>query len=56
MIYEMTVFHRRDYILLLNNKLISLTIKSKAEVVTYPFSFPQLILRNCIETKQSFVD
>ena len=33
MLYEMTVFHRRDYILLLNDKFISLTIKSKAEVI-----------------------
>ena len=33
MLYEMTVFHRRDYILLLNDKLIILTIKSKAEVI-----------------------
>ena len=43
MLYEMKVFYRSDFILLLKNKLIivqadySLTIKSKAEVVTYPF-------------------
>ena len=47
--YKMTPFHRRDCVLLLKNKL-----KVESGSMTYPFSF-SLILRNCIETKQSFV-
>ena len=47
--YKMTPFHRRDCVLLLKNKL---KIESGSRDVSFTFS---LILKNCIETKQSFV-
>ena len=49
--YEMTVFYMLTPkgLLFVNNNYFQLIIKSKAEIVTYPFSF-SLILRNCTET------